>query len=114
MSEENPKIILYQTEDGKAKIDVKLDDETVWLTQGQMVKLFQKSKQNISLHIKNIFSEGELEEVSVVKEYLTTAQDGKRYQTKHMEEKVKAELRKYNERKNDRKSLSSPKNEHGN
>ena len=48
MSEENPKIILYQTEDGKAKIDVKLDDETVWLTQGQMVKLFQKSKQNIS------------------------------------------------------------------
>jgi hypothetical protein len=83
MSEENPKIILYQTEDGKTKIDVKLDDETVWLTQGQMVKLFQKSKQNISLHIKNIFSDGELEEASVVKEYLTTAQDGKRYKTKY-------------------------------
>jgi len=60
-----------------------LDDETVWLTQAQMVKLFQKSKQNVSLHIRNIFAEGELDEGSVVKEYLTTAKDGKKYKTNH-------------------------------
>ncbi len=60
-----------------------MDDETVWLTQAQMVKLFQKSKQNVSLHIRNIFAEGELDESSVVKEYLTTAKDGKRYKTNH-------------------------------
>ena len=83
MTEENSNIVLYQTKDGKTKIDVKLDDETVWLTQAQMVKLFQKSKQNVSLHIRNIFSEGELDESSVVKEYLTTAKDGKKYKTNH-------------------------------
>lgn len=76
-------IIMYQTEDGKTKIDVRLEDETVWLTQAQMVELFQTSKQNISLHIKNIFLEGELNEEAVVKEYLTTANDGKKYKTKH-------------------------------
>jgi len=83
MTEESSNIVLYRTEDGKTKIDVKLDDETVWLTQAQMVKLFQKSKQNVSLHIRNIFAEGELDESSVVKEYLTTAKDGKRYKTNH-------------------------------
>ena len=83
MIEENSNIVLYRTEDGKTKIDVKLDDETVWLTQAQMVKLFQKSKQNVSLHIRNIFAEGELDEGSVVKEYLTTAKDGKKYKTNH-------------------------------
>lgn len=74
-------IIIYQTEDGKTKIDVKLENETLWLTQSLMAELFQTTKQNISLHIKNIFSEGELEEHSVVKEYLTTASDGKNYNT---------------------------------
>ena len=76
-------IILYQTEDGRTKIDVRMEDQTVWLTQGQMVELFQTTKQNISLHISNAFKEGELEPSSVVKEYLTTAADGKSYSTKH-------------------------------
>ena len=74
-------IILYQTEDGTTKIEVRLEDETVWLSQAQMVELFQTTKQNISLHITNIFAEGELDEESVVKEYLTTAKDGKSYKT---------------------------------
>jgi hypothetical protein len=76
-------ILIYQPEDGKTRIDVRLEDENVWLTQGQMVELFQSSKQNISLHIRNIFSESELQEGSVVKEYLTTAADGKKYLTKY-------------------------------
>lgn len=76
-------ILLYQTEDGQTKIDVRLEDETVWLNQKQMVELFQTTKQNISLHIRNIFKEGELEEISVVKDYLTTASDDKKYSTKY-------------------------------
>jgi hypothetical protein len=76
-------ILLYQSDDGKIKIQVRLQDNTVWLTQADMVELFQTTKQNISLHIKNIFEEGELDENSVVKEYLTTATDGKNYRTKH-------------------------------
>lgn len=70
-------IIIYQTQDGQTKIDVRIENETVWLTQNQMAELFQTTKQNISLHIKNIFEEGELLENSVVKDYLTTASDGK-------------------------------------
>lgn len=76
-------ILLYQSDDGQLKIQVRLENETVWLTQADMVELFQTTKQNISLHIKNIFEEGELDENSVVKEYLTTAPDGKNYRTKH-------------------------------
>jgi hypothetical protein len=79
----NSQILLYQSDDGQLKIQVRLENETVWLTQADMVELFQTTKQNISLHIKNIFEEGELEENSVVKEYLTTAPDGKNYRTKH-------------------------------
>ncbi len=79
----NSEFLLYQSEDGKIKINVRLEDNTVWLTQADMVILFQTTKQNISLHIKNIFEEGELDENSVVKEYLTTATDGKNYRTKH-------------------------------
>ena len=74
-------IMLYQTEDHRTRIEVRLENETVWLTQAQMAELFQTTKQNVSLHIQNIFSEGELREDSVVKEYLTTAVDGKNYQT---------------------------------
>ncbi|MEA3350090.1 MAG: RhuM family protein, partial [Chloroflexota bacterium] len=74
-------IILYQTEDGKTKLEVRLEDETVWLTQKQLATLLQTTKQNISLHLKNIFTEGELDEFSVVKESLTTAADGKNYIT---------------------------------
>ena len=76
-------ILIYQTEDGQTKIDVHLEDGTVWLPQIALAELFQVTKQNISLHLKNIFSEGELGEHSVVKEYLTTAADGKDYRTKH-------------------------------
>lgn len=75
-------ILIYQTEDNLTKIEVALENETVWLTQAQMVELFQTTKQNVSLHIRNIFSENELEENSVVKDSLTTAADSKKYVTK--------------------------------
>ena len=75
-------VILYQTEDGKSRLQVRFSGETVWLTQNQMAELFQTTKQNVSLHIKNIFAEKELSEDSVVKEFLTTAGDGKNYQTR--------------------------------
>ncbi len=71
-------IIFYQTEDGVTKIDVRFVDETVWLTQAQLVQLFQTSKANVSEHIKNIFAEGELDEGSVVRKFRTTAADGKK------------------------------------
>ncbi len=74
-------ILIYQPEDGKTRIDVRLEDETVWLTQAQMVDLFQTTRPNISMHVRNIFQEGELRENSVVKEFLTTASDGKNYRT---------------------------------
>lgn len=70
-------IIIYQTEDGKTKIDVKFEDETVWLTQAQLCELYQTSKSNISEHIKHIFEEGELEENAVVRKFRTTGNDGK-------------------------------------
>ena len=69
-------IIIYQTEDGNTKIDVKFQDETVWLTQAQLCELYQTSKSNISEHIKHIFEEGELEEDSVVRKFRTTGADG--------------------------------------
>ena len=75
-------IVIYQSEKLSTHIDVLLEDETVWLTQLQMVALFQSTKQNISLHISNIFKEDELREDAVVKYYLTTASDGKKYKTK--------------------------------
>ncbi|RLD37172.1 MAG: hydroxyacid dehydrogenase [Bacteroidetes bacterium] len=75
---ENSDILLYQTEDGQTKIDVRLEEETVWLSQFQMAELFQTTKQNISLHIKNVYKEGELEEFSTVKDYLTVQSEGKR------------------------------------
>lgn len=72
------KIVIYQTDDGKTQLDVKLENETVWLTQAQMTELFQTTKQNISLHINNIFKEGELDCKATVKEYLTVQHEGKR------------------------------------
>lgn len=76
-------VIIYETQDGKTKIDVTIENETVWLTQKQMAELFQTTKQNVSLHVKNIFKEGELSETAVVKDFLITADDGKSYNTKH-------------------------------
>lgn len=75
-------IAIYQSADGSIATEVRLEGETVWLTQAQMVDLFGKTKQNISLHIRNVFSEGELDEQAVVKESLTTAADGKKYKTR--------------------------------
>ena len=72
-------IIIYNTADGKAEIKLYADNGTVWLTQAQMVDLFNSSKSSISEHIKNIFSEDELDENSVVRKIRTTAADGKNY-----------------------------------
>jgi hypothetical protein len=74
-------VLIY--EDGALNLQVRLDGQTVWLTQAGMAELYQTSKQNISLHIQNILEEGELRSEAVVKEYLTTAADGKRYRTLH-------------------------------
>lgn len=71
-------IIIYKTDDGLPVIEVALKGETVWLTQQQMQQLFNKTKQNISLHVNNIYSEGELERESTVKEYLTVRREGNR------------------------------------
>ncbi len=74
-------LILYTTEDGRSQIKLRAQEQTVWLTQLEMAELFDATKQNISLHLKNVFEDGELSEDSVVKESLTTATDGKRYRT---------------------------------
>jgi prophage maintenance system killer protein len=76
-------IILYQAEDGTTSLEVHLKDDTVWLSQAQMMELFGKTKQNVSLHIRNIFKEGELVEEAVVKDSLTTAADGKKYKVRY-------------------------------
>ena len=72
------KIIIYQTDDGTTSIDVRLEQDTVWLTQVQMVDLFQTTKQNVSLHLGNVYKEGELDRASTVKDYLTVQTEGKR------------------------------------
>ena len=74
-------LILYTTEDGQTRLNLRADGPTVWLSQLEIAELFQTTKQNVSLHAKNIFKDGELRSDSVVKESLTTAADGKRYRT---------------------------------
>lgn len=71
--------LIYQTENGVTKIDVRIQDDTVWLTQQQMAELYQSSKSNVSEHIKHIFEDGELAEEAVVRKIRTTASDGKNY-----------------------------------
>jgi hypothetical protein len=78
----NSQLLIYQTPSGDIKIDVRLESETVWLTQAHLCELFQKSKATISEHISHIFEEGELKEDSVVRNFRTTASDGKLYDTK--------------------------------
>jgi len=78
-NQENNKIILYSTEDGKTEIEVNLEGETVWLSQKQMSELFQKDRKTITEHIQNVFKEGELEEDSVCRKFQHTASDGKKY-----------------------------------
>ncbi|HNI91170.1 MAG TPA: RhuM family protein, partial [Leptospiraceae bacterium] len=75
-SPHNSEILIYQNPEGKIKIDVRLEDETVWLTQAQICELFQKSKSTISEHIKNIFEEEELDEKLVVRNFRTTSRHG--------------------------------------
>ena len=79
--EENNKILIYTDGSGLTKIDVRLTDDTLWLTQAQMCELYQTSKSNVSEHIKHIFEEGELQEEAVVRKFRTTAADGKSYLT---------------------------------
>lgn len=79
---EKSEIIIYQPDDTSWQIEVRFEDETVWLTQAQMAELFQTSRANITLHISNIFKENELDRISVCKDYLLTALDGKNYKTK--------------------------------
>jgi len=81
--ENNSEILIYQTEDGKTKIEVKMENETVWLSLNQMAELFQRDKSVISRHIKNVFSEGELKEKEVVAYFATTAADGKTYNVEY-------------------------------
>jgi len=79
----NSEIIIYESGDGKPQISVRVENETVWLTQAQLVELFHSSKANVSEHIKHIFEEGELEQNSVVRKFRTTAADGKNYNIEH-------------------------------
>lgn len=79
----NGELIQYQTEDGETVIRLQARDGNVWLSQADMAELFQATKQNISLHIRNILEDGEQDEEAVIKDYLTTASDGKRYSVMH-------------------------------
>ena len=76
-------IVLFETKDKSKLLSVQMDGNTVWLSQAQMAELFDTTKQNVSLHANNCFKEGELDRNSVVKDFLTTATDGKQYKTKH-------------------------------
>lgn len=77
--ENNSQIIIYQTENGQTKLDVRLENETVWLTQKLMAELFQTTPQNITIHLKNIFDEGELSEMATCKDFLQVQQEGNRF-----------------------------------
>lgn len=76
---EEKKIIIYQSEDGQTQIDVRLENDTVWLTQAQMAELFQKTPQNITMHIRNAYNEGELDQQATCKEFLQVHTEGKRH-----------------------------------
>jgi hypothetical protein len=75
------KLVIYQTKDQKTEIEVSFDQDTVWLTQQQISELFSTSRENITMHLKNIFQQEELAENSVCKDFLRTAKDGKNYKT---------------------------------
>lgn len=83
MELQNSEIIIYQNSEGNIKIDVQLEEETVWLTQAQMTELFNRDKRTVSEHINNIFKEAELDQNAVVRKFRTTASDGKIYNTMH-------------------------------
>ena len=83
MSYEPPKsqLLIYQSQDGRIRLDVRFEGETVWLSQQLMAELFETTKQNVGQHLKHILEEGELVKDSVVKQFFTTAADGKNYRT---------------------------------
>lgn len=83
MENTNSEFIIFKTEDEKISVDVRMNEQDVWLTQDQLALLFGVERPGITQHIKNIFSEGELQENSVSKKFLRTATDGKKYDTKH-------------------------------
>ena len=76
-------MIIYVSKDGNVKVDVNIQNEDIWMSQDVMANLYDTTKNNISMHLKNIFDEGELEKDSVVKKFLTTASDGKKYNVLH-------------------------------
>jgi hypothetical protein len=76
--ESNSQFIIYQTEDGHTKLDVRLENDTVWLSQKMMAELFQTTSQNITIHLRNVYAEGELDEGSTCKDFLQVQQEGKR------------------------------------
>ncbi len=78
-------ILIYQSDAGEVRLEVRLQDETVWLTQNQMAELYQTTKQNVSLHIQNVYEEGELTAEATVKEYLTVRQEGSRSVQRRLE-----------------------------
>jgi hypothetical protein len=75
--------VLFQAEDGKTRLEVQLDHETVWLTQDQMAKLFERERSVVTKHLRNVFREGELDEMAVCAKHAHTAGDGKTYQTQY-------------------------------
>ena len=79
MADENKNIIIYSTADGKANVSLYAKDGSVWMNQNQLAELFDTWVPNISMHISNILKEGELNQISVIKDYLTTAADGKEF-----------------------------------
>ena len=79
MAKDESNLIIYNTVDGRASVVLYARDGSVWMNQNQLAELFDTSKPNISMHISNILKEGELQSESVVKNYLTTASDGKQY-----------------------------------
>ena len=83
MVQDSGNVIVYVDDNGKPQVNVRFQDETVWLTQAQLVDLYQSSKANVSEHIKNIFDEGELDKNSVVRKFRTTASDGKNYEVNY-------------------------------
>jgi len=83
MNSKQGELIVYQAEDGQTSVDVRLKDETVWLSQAEMTELFQRNKRTVSEHIRNVFKEGELEEKAVVRKFRTTADDGKAYKVNY-------------------------------
>jgi len=83
MAQKENKLILYKDDEGRVSVNVRFADEDVWLTQAQLVEIYQSSKSNVSEHIKHIFEDGELDKISVVRNFRTTASDGKNYNVDH-------------------------------